>query len=149
MELPVLHFLSWVARLGFIFSGFVNVQLVCHWNTENRHTLCKVQFHDQKVNNNWAYVFVQYDSVGALYEQYFGAILWNVHCSREAVSVLEHDNASAHASQHSREDLHEIIGESVISQGLWLPRSPYISLCSIFRCGETWSKNCTRTKFVL
>jgi hypothetical protein len=74
------------------------------------------------MNNNWAHVFVQHGSLGELCKQYFGAIHSNVHCSREVVPVLEHDNASAHASQHSREDLHEIIGESVISQGLWLPR---------------------------
>jgi hypothetical protein len=47
-------------------------------------------------------------------------------------AYFQQDSATAHTLQQSVAALHEIFGERIISQGLWLPHLLNLSVCSFY-----------------
>lgn len=128
----------------FHLNGHVASQNNRYWSTENPHLIHEIPLHDAKVGV-WCAITAQ-RIIGPIFfnetvnsERYRANILAPFfqllsHYEREN-GYFQQDSATAHTAHNSLNDIKEVFEDRIISQGLWPPRSPDLTVCDFYLWG--------------
>jgi hypothetical protein len=145
---PNLFFMS--DEAWFHVSGYVNAQNSRIWDTKNPHVLHQRPLHDIKVGvwcavSAWRVIGPIFFEDAVNSDRYVSDILepffQELTEKDTRYGYFQQDSATAHTARNSMQRLWDVFDdEQIISQGLWPPHSPDLSICDFHLWGNLKGK---------
>ena len=127
----------------FHLSGYVNSQNSRIWGSENPNAIHEEPLHSEKIGV-WCGmsrrriigpIFFDATVTKAAYMEIFNTFVNQLDDEELSIGYFQQDGATSHTSHASIAEIQSFFGDSVISKGLWPPRSPDLTPFDYFLWG--------------